>query len=457
MIANLTTHPKMKDSGVEWLGAVPGHWEVAMIKRHYAIQLGKMLQTKPSSDDDIEVPYLKAKHVQWFHVRVADTPTMWASPSELDQYGIMPDDLLVCEGGEGGRCGILKQRVDICIIQNALHRVRPRQHNRNDFLQYVLSAVAAKGWFDALNDKATIAHFTREKIGSLKVPCPSRTEQTGIVRFLDHADRRIQRNIRAKQELIALLEEHKQAITHQAVTGQIDVRTAKPYLAYKPSGVQWVGNIPVHWAVSSLRHRYFQCLGKMLDTKRITGDFLVPYLRNRDVQWGRINTDDLLSMDIVPEEYARYTVQLGDLLVCEGGEVGRCAIWAGELAICGFQKALHRLRPRSVEADTPRFMWHVLRVAALEQAFSDGQISTIAHLTGDKLRAHSFPFPPLVEQCTIVKYLEDITKSIDAAVDGHRKQIELAREFRTVLIADVVTGRLDVRGVNNGEPLYSCG
>ena len=76
-------------------------------------------------------------------------------------------------------------------------------------------------------------------------------EQTAIVRFLDHADRRIQHYIRAKQKLIALLEEQKQAIIHQAVTGQIDVRTGQPYLSYKDSGVEWLGDVPAHWEVRS--------------------------------------------------------------------------------------------------------------------------------------------------------------------------------------------------------------
>ena len=125
------------------------------------------------------------------------------------------------------------------IIQNALHRVRPRRQNRNDYLQYMMSAVAATNWFAALNDKATIAHFTREKFSALRMPIPPVLEQTAIVRFLDHADRRIQRYIRAKQKLVTLLEEQKQALIHRAVTGKVDIRTGLPYPAYKPPA--WSG------------------------------------------------------------------------------------------------------------------------------------------------------------------------------------------------------------------------
>ena len=221
----------------------------------------------------------------------------------------------------------------------------------------------------------------------------------------------------------------------------------KPYPAYQDSGVEWLGEVPEHWRVAALRHRYSQCLGKMLDSKRVVGNHLLPYLRNTDVQWDRINTKDLPEMDIFPEEYGRYTVQRGDLLVCEGGEVGRCALWSGELSVCGFQKALHRLRPRDRDQDVARFMYYVLRAAAERNAFTDGHISTIAHLTGDKLRAHRFPFPTFSEQTAIVHFLDHTTTGIDHAISRTQRQIDLLSEYRTRLISDVVTGKLDVREV----------
>ena len=96
---HLESYPYYKPSRVEWLGDVPVHWGVVAVKRQYSIQLGKMLQNRPNRPADIEVPYLKAQHVQWFSVRTTDVPTMWASPHEIEQFGIRTGDLLVCEGG----------------------------------------------------------------------------------------------------------------------------------------------------------------------------------------------------------------------------------------------------------------------------------------------------------------------------------------------------------------------
>ena len=127
--------------------------------------------------------------------------------------------------------------------------------------------------------------------------------------------------------------------------------------------------------------------------------------------------------------------------------MGRSAIWADELPRCGFQKALHRLRPLDRQLDEPKFTYFALYSAAHSKAFDDGQLSTISHLTGEKLRSHRFPFPPVVEQASIVRHLDKATADIDASVDNTQCQIDLLREYRTRLISDVVTGKVDVREV----------
>ena len=127
----------------------------------------------------------------------------------------------------------------------------------------------------------------------------------------------------------------------------MSARRFKRYPAYKDSGVEWLGEIPAGWEVAPVYARYEVALGKMLDAKRVTGQCSGPYLRNVDVQWDRVNTEGLPEMDFAPWERDRYSVRPGDLLVCEGGEVDRTAIWRGEIGECFYQKALHRVRPRA--------------------------------------------------------------------------------------------------------------
>jgi type I restriction enzyme S subunit len=228
-------YPNYKPSEVEWLGEIPEHWEVKQVKRCYAIQLGKMLQTRPNSPDDIEVPYLKAQHVQWFSVRTSDASRMWASLRDIQQFGITAGDLLVCEGGEGGRCGIVKEIQEGFIIQNALHRVRPLGYCRNDYLQYVMSVIAATGWFAAINNKATIAHFTREKFGALYIPIPSVNEQLTIAKYLDAQRAKIDAAIAASRKEIELLREYRMRLISDVVTGKVDVREVAAQLPEEPA------------------------------------------------------------------------------------------------------------------------------------------------------------------------------------------------------------------------------
>ena len=169
------------------------------------------------------------------------------------------------------------------------------------------------------------------------------------------------------------------------------------YPEYKESGVEWLGEVPVHWSVPPVYLRYAVQLGKMLDTNRITGEHLTPYLRNVDVQWGRVNVEELPSMDIAPDEFERFTVSDGDLLVCEGGEVGRAAVVMDMPSPIGYQKALHRLRANGAD-ESVQYLFYVFRWVASVGGFAGEGQSTIAHLTGEQLRKYRFPKPPIGEQ-----------------------------------------------------------
>jgi type I restriction enzyme S subunit len=181
----------------------------------------------------------------------------------------------------------------------------------------------------------------------------------------------------------------------------------------------------------------------MLDGKQIVGDHLAPYLRNVDVQWGRINTEDLPQMDFSETDRLRLALRPGDLLVCEGGEVGRCAVWSGDLDECYYQKALHRVRPYR-EEDRSEFLYYALYAAAHQGVLDAGaDLSTIAHLPAEKFRRHRLPFPPSDEQRAIVEFLDRETARIDALIEKKRRQIELLHEKRAALISHAVTKGLD--------------
>jgi type I restriction enzyme, S subunit len=148
-------------------------------------------------------------------------------------------------------------------------------------------------------------------------------------------------------------------------------------------------------------------------------------------------------MDFTPLDRARFLLKPGDLLVCEGGEVGRAAVWKGALAECYYQKAIHRLRPFS-DNESPRFLFYVLQTAAKLGVFvAEGNQNTIDHLTAEKLRKHRFPFPSPGEQRSIICFLDRETAKIDALIAKKQRLIELLQEKRTALISHAVTKGLD--------------
>ena len=432
----LRPYPETRDSGAAWLGRVPTHWAVRSVKRVFSIVGG----ATPKSG---EPRYWDGDVVWVTPADVSRAPSLGDSARRITEEGrrscsteLVPSrSLVVTSRAPVGNVAIAA--TSLCTNQGCKALV-PGGDAEPLFHFHVLTVL--KEELESRAVGTTFAEISTDRLASVPIPVPPLAEQRSIARFLDHSCRRIGRYLAAKERLIELLEEQKQAVIRRAVTRGLD-----PTVPHKPSGIEWLGDIPAHWMVAALHLRYSQVLGKMLDSKRITGRNQVPYLRNVDVQWDRINVADLPTMDVAESEYARYAVEPGDLLVCEGGEVGRCAIWTGELGRCIFQKALHRLRPRRVADDLPRFLYYALRAAKSGGAFESGFVSTIAHLTGERLRAHRFPFPPGAEQQAIVAHLDRATAALDAAIARTRRQRELVAEYRTRLVADVATGKLDVR------------
>ncbi len=288
---------------------------------------------------------------------------------------------------------------------------------------------------------ATVDSLNVEILRNTVIPLPEKSHQRLVVSYLDRETARIDGLIEKKGRFIELLKEKRAAVITHAVTKGIDAG-----VPMKNSGVFWIGKHPQEWSVCKLNLRYTVELGKMLDEKKIAGVHLTPYLRNRDVQWGSINTTDLPEMDIHPSEVSRYTLKRGDLLVCEGGDVGRSAIWAGDEDIYAYQKALHRLRVRDRSKDDAEFLLYCLSAAKLCGAFEEREAkSTISHLTAEAFRTYLFPFPPLQEQKRIVEFLNVSVSKIDRLIATTNRSIELLKEKRSALITAAVTGKIDVR------------
>ena len=216
---------KMKNSGVEWIGEVPEHWDVRRVKHLYSARLGKMIQPQPKSDEDVLVPYHRAQTVQWERVEYDQVESMWASPAEVVAYSLEEGDLLICEGGDVCRAAIFNQvERERVIFQNSIHRVRPLDGNQPEWLLRLMQLVRSSGWIDVLCNKNTIVHFTSDKLASLECPHPPPFAQVAILCSLRRETVHIDALIAKVQRSIDLLKERRSAFITAAVTGQIDLQ-----------------------------------------------------------------------------------------------------------------------------------------------------------------------------------------------------------------------------------------
>lgn len=450
-------YPRYKPSEIEWLEEVPAHWEERKLCSIFEVK-GRIGWRGYTVDDLADqhdgVLVLGATNIDRIGRISLDDATYlsrqkYEESPEIHLYG---GELLVVKvGATIGKVGLVPfWDKEATINPNVMILRRRKPDNRffhfqfqSEILQALLSLEKMAGAQEAIN---------QEFVKSLKLLTPPENEQVCIADFLDQETARLDRLIAKKCELIVKLKEKRTALISRTVTRGLPPHAAcaaglNPDLPLKPSRVAWLGRIPAHWATPPLYVRYSVELGKMLNENKITGSNLIPYLRNVDVQWDHIDFDDLPEMDILPSEYQRYTISEGDLLVCEGGEVGRATVVGRVSSVIGFQKALHRLRALTPE-EYPRFLFYTLYWAANTGVFNAGGISTIAHLTNEQLRRYRFPMPPYLEQSAITEYLDRETGKIGCLIKKVEVAIKCLQEYRTALITAAVTGKIDVRDLS---------
>lgn len=284
-----------------------------------------------------------------------------------------------------------------------------------------------------------------EQMSALRVPHHPLDEQRRIADFLDDRVARIDQIIAARRWQLEAVAELQLRQGLDVVSGR-EIETRK-----STSRLAWLGSLPADWPVLPVSTQFEVDLGKMLDEKRQTGTASIPYLRNTNVQWDRIDDSDLKEMDIHLDERSRYTVTSGDLLVCEGGQPGRAAIWDGRVTPMGYQKALHRVRTRG--RSRPEWLLECLRVAVHLNVFlvESGQ-TTIAHLTNEQLRSQHFPFPDPRTQKNLLDELAHQRESITKSTEHLQRSITLLTEYKSSLITAAVTGELDVTTASRRTP-----
>ncbi len=411
-----------KPSGVEWLSDIPAHWGVVRISA--AAHSGANSFT---DGDWIELPYITnngVRLIQTGNIGIGvyrEQGFRYISQLSFDTLRcveVSPGDVLICRLADpvGRAClapdlGVrMITSVDVCIL-------KPSEQFSAEYLVFLLSCNHYLNYVASLVRGGTRDRISRSMLGVIKISFPPLSEQTAIVRYLNQADERIRRYISSRERLIELLEEYRQSVIHHAVTRGLD-----PDVRLKPSGVEWLGDVPAHWEVRRLKTLCSMKSGDGITAMSIepTGEYPV-YGGNGLRGYTSDYTHD-----------GNYVLIGRQGALCGNVHIARGQFWASEHAVVASLSAGYVLE------------WF----AAILDVMDLNQYSIAAAQPGlavERVLNLSLPVPPPQEQAHIAHYIERETADINVAIDRARQEIELLGEYRTRLIADVVTGKVDVR------------
>ena len=440
----LKPYSDYKDSGVEWLRDVPAHWHVCRVKTIASVFSGGTPSSTISAYWGGDIVWLTPQDLGAFGECLVGASTRGITREGYDSSGatLAPaGSVAISTRAPIGHVGILS--ITACTNQGCRLLV-PTSAVRSDYLCYSLKV--ARATLESLGQGTTFPELSRDALAAFPVSLPPVAEQAAIVRFLDHADRRIRRYVRAKQKLIVVLEEQKQAVIHQAVTGQIDVRTGRPYPKYKPSRAEWLGAVPESWQVRRSKRVF-------ASRKELAGP--------NDTQLSATQAYGVIAQVDYEKRVGRKVVKiLRHLERRQHVEIDDFVI-----SMRSFQGGLER----AWETGCIRSSYIVLQPATrLAVGYFGHLFKSIGYITalrstanfirdGQDLNYENFcrvdlPFPPIEEQHRITMVLDRAAVNIDSIIERSRRQIGSLGEYRTRLIADVVTGKLDVREAAAGLP-----
>ncbi len=390
----LKTYPSYKPSGVSILGDVPVHWEMRRLKSICYFAYGDSLTADMRADGD--VPVYGSNGLVGNH----------------SSANTMSPCIVIGRKGSFGKVNYVEE--PLFAIDTTYFVDERYSRNNLRWLFYLLDWLR----LDDVTKDSAIPGLGREETHQRLAPVPPLPEQAAIVRYLDFVDGRIRRYISARQKLVKLLEEQKQVLIHRSVT-----RGLNPNVRLNPSGVEWLGDVPAHWEVRRLKSICYFAYGDSL-TADMRADGDVPVYGSNGLV-GNHSSANTMSPCIV---------------IGRKGSFGKVNFVEEPLFAIDTTYFVDERYSRN----NLRWLFYLLGWLRLDDVTKD---STIPGLGREDTHQRLAPVPPFPEQAAIAEYLDKITTDIDTAIDCARRQIELLGEYRTRLIADVVTGQLEVRQV----------
>ncbi|MGK7932252.1 MAG: restriction endonuclease subunit S, partial [Microcystaceae cyanobacterium] len=450
MRLTIQRYEEHKDSGIEWLGKIPEHWDIKRVKELATLVLGKMLDNKPAPNKFYR-HYLKSKNIRWFNVDISSVDQMYFTPNEMKTYRLKADDLLLSEGGEVGKTSIWREELNECYIQNSVHKVTVFKNQHPQYHLYQSVLLGQLKYYDSIVNQVSIKHLTKEKLSRVFWLFPPLEEQKTIADYLDTKTAQIDRKIHLLTQKAQRYEELKRSLINETVTGRridngqliIDNEKSKNcqlstvnYPLYKDSGIEWIGKIPEHWDVKRIKDISY--INKKTLTEKTSKDYEFDYIDISSVTYGvRGFVSERMKFSHAPSR-AKRIVKKGDTIISTVRTYLKAITsFEDEISDVIVSTGFAVISPKKVLKSkyfaylaTSNFLIDKICSLSVGVSYPATNASVIADLL--------CLVPPLSEQKAIADYLDTKTAQIDQIIQTINTQIEKLKELRKTLINDVV-------------------
>ncbi len=432
-------YPEYRDSGVEWLGEIPAHWDTVKLK-WATDKIGSGVTPKGGSEAyvDAGITFLRSQNVYFDGLRLDDVAFIdEETDKEMAGSRVKPWDVLLnITGASLGRCALVPADFSSANVNQHVCIIRAQQDKLHPpFLNQVMASDVGQQQIFAEEDGASREAVTFAEIGDFVMPRLPLDEQRAIAAYLDRETERINTLVAKKERLIELLQEKRTALISRAVTKGLD-----PDVEMQDSGVDWLGEIPAHWDV--VRFRYYCSIrqGQVDPKDEEAGDRVLIAPNHIESGTGRIiNTETASEQGAISGKYA---VKPGEIIYSKiRPRLNKVCVAEGNW-LCSAD--MYPIQPD--EALSARYlMYFMLSRPFVRLMVNESMRVAMPKVNRDTLSAAPLLLPPKSEQRKLVDHLDEEIAKIDALVDKVQEGIERLQEYRIALISAAVTGQIDVR------------
>jgi type I restriction enzyme S subunit len=439
-------YPEYRESGVEWLGEVPAHWDVRRLKTVALVQLSNVDKHSVEGQESVRLcNYVDVYYNEQIAAGI-EFMAATATPDQVRRFSLRRGDVLITKDSESWTDiavpAVLAEDLPGVLCGYHLAHVRPQVGCEGAYLGRAFAAVGTRDQFRIAANGITRFGLGGDQIRTGVFAIPPVSEQRAIAAFLDRETARIDALVAKKERLIGLLHEKRTALITRAVTKGLD-----PNVPMKDSGVEWLGEIPAHWEAPRL-WRTCTALSGGTPAKDEPGYWggNIPWVSPKDMKRRLIDSsEDTITERALTETGIRLIASPAVLVVVRGMILAHTFPVAVTTVPVTINQDMKALRFRT-DADPPYMAWLFQGIGA---ALLAGVVEEAAHGTKairmDQWRSFVVPVPPAGEQGTIAVYIDRETSKLDTLIARVREAIALLKEFRTALISAAVTGRIDVR------------